>query len=285
MKIYVPIQPILEITALNECMEANFRHPYYFPGEFHPFWEMVYVLDGKLQAASDENIYTLHKGDLILHKPMEFHRLWTMDDTDIHALIIGFCAGGDLLPELENGAYVLTDCQQQFIESLLHDLHCFLPAKTPYLLKEMLQKWNDSVAQIHTFVNNLENFLISLVSHPKPISFRTVSNTTNAQIYRAIVAELNKNVEGWITTKDLAQKLHCSPAQINRVFARYSDIGIHKYLLKLKTAAAIRMLRQGTSVSEISTQLAFSNQNYFSSVFKRETGFSPTQYIRRITNR
>ena len=57
-------------------------------------------------------------------------------------------------------------------------------------------------------------------------------------------------------------------------------MGIHKYLLKLKTAAAIQLLQQGCSVNEVSRQLGFANQNYFSTVFKRETGLPPSRYAK-----
>jgi len=283
MKIHIPIDPVLEITALDECLLANFPHPYYFPGEFHPFWEMVYVTEGTLQAASEENIYTMHKGDIIFHKPMEFHRLWSVDNTDIHAMIIGFCANGSMMNTLENGAFVLSDAQQQEIESIIDYLHSFLPKENPSFLPEMLKKWEEIAAEIHTFVNRLENFIVSLASHPKPLMRKAIADTTDAQIYRRIVEELNASLDSWPTIEELSHKLHCSPAQIHRSFARYSDIGVHKYLLKLKTASAIRLLRDGISVCEISRTLGFSNQNYFSTVFKRETGFSPTQYLRRNT--
>ena len=282
MKIHVPIQPILEITALDECMDARFAHPYYFPGEFHPFWELVYVLEGKLQAAINENIYTLQKGDMLLYKPMEFHRLWSVDNTDIHAFIVGFCARGDMLHTLESGAYVLTERQQQTVEGLLDMLYTFVPQGKKHLLKQMLEHWSENIAPIHVFLNDLENFLISLAGHPQNLTQGRVLDATDAQTYRSVVAELNANLKGWVTTGEIARKLHCSSAHINRVFARYSDIGVHKYLLKLKIAAAIRMLQLKTPIAEISTQLGFPNQNYFSTVFKRETGFAPTRYLRNM---
>lgn len=284
MKIHVPFQPILEITALDECMNANFRHPYYFPGEFHPFWELVYVLDGKMQVAIGKDIYTMHKGDIVLYKPMEFHRLWTVDNTDIHAFVVGFSAKGDMLSVLESGTYVLTNEQQMEIEALFHYLHTFTPKDKTHLLQQMAKQWNENIAQIHRFINNLENFLISLATQPRTLTQKTVAESSQAQSYCSIVAELNAHIRSWITTEDIAAKLHCSPAQVNRIFARYSDIGVHKYLIKLKIATAIQMLRDDIPISEISAQLAFSNQNYFSSVFKRETGFSPSQYLKQNTD-
>ena len=41
---------------------------------------------------------------------------------------------------------------------------------------------------------------------------------------------------------------------------------------------AIELLEKGALVSEVSEQLGFSNPNYFSLVFKRETGHTAIQH-------
>lgn len=284
MRLHLPIQPVLKITALNECKDSHFYHPRYFPGEFHPFWELVYVLDGEVQAVVDENIYTIGGGDMVIYNPMAFHSLWTMDHIDAHVFIIGFSLDGEGLASLDSGAYTLNPAQQTEIEQLLEFLRRFIPKEKGHLLEEMVSKRETLTTQTHIFANKLEIFLLSLIDNLTPLSHGIVSYSAYAQTYRTIVTELSANLEGWITTKEIAAKLHCSTAHVNQVFARYSDIGVHKYLLKLKIAAAIRMLYENVSVSDISTRLGFSNQNYFSSVFKRETGFSPTQYVRLNTD-
>lgn len=282
MKIHVLIDPVLRITSLDNCLHIDFPHPYYFPGEFHPFWEMVYVTEGTLQAASEENIYTMHKGDIIFHKPMEFHRLWSIDDTDIHALIIGFCAKGSVLSSLENGAFILSSMQEAELNGILQALRATFPEPRQAFLRAMLSSWQENAGEVQKFINRFENFLISLANDPKPLVRKTISDATDSLVYRKIVEELNASLDGWPTIQQLAEKLSFSPAQLHRSFAKYSDIGIHKYLLKLKTASAIQLLQEGRSVNEVSHLLGFSNQNYFSTVFKRETGFSPTHYLQRI---
>ena len=284
MRLHLPIRPILEITALNECKDSHFRHPRSFPGEFHPFWELVYVLDGKVQVVVDENIYTVSSGDMVIYEPMAFHSLWTVENVDAHVLIIGFSLNGEGLSDLKSGAYTLNATQQTEATELLTYLHSFIPNEVGHLLEEMIPNQDAYATQIYLFAKRLEMFLLSLISNLNPLTHGTISYSAHAQTYRTIVTELNANLEGWITTKEITEKLGCSTAHINQVFARYSDIGIHKYLLKLKIAAAIRMLHKNTPVSEISARLAFSNQNYFSSVFKRETGFAPTQYIQQNTD-
>ena len=140
----------------------------------------------------------------------------------------------------------------------------------------MLDPWD----RIMTFINHYEVFRLSLIQKHDPLTEKALVEDEVSILYRKTVAELNRNVEGWITTEELAKILCCSSSQLKRTFAKYSNIGIHKYHLKLKTAAAGRMLRQGISPSQIATKLGFASQNYFSTVFKRETGVSPSMYLR-----
>lgn len=276
------VSPVLQVTALNNCLTCHFPHPYYFRGEFHPFWEMVYVIDGSFRAAGNEKVYTLKKGDVIFHKPMEFHRLWSLERQDIHAYIIGFCASGSLLDQLEASAFVLSPDQQAQLEQAMAFAATHFPAEdhkgVQDHLRTMEQLQDQRPAQIQIFLELLQLFLLSLANESDPLTVKSLSNSEDSILYRSIVKLLTEHLHDWVTTEQLARELHYSATRIKRTFAKYSDIGIHKYLLKLKTAEAIHLLRRGYPCSEVSGILGFANQNYFSTVFKRETGYPPSLY-------
>ena len=277
----IAVEPVLQITALNNCLNARFSHPYYFPGEFHPFWEMVYAVDGTFRVAGNEKVYTMRKGDVIFHKPMEFHRLWSAEGQDIHAYIIGFCATGSLLQQLEGGAFVLNEEQQSQMEELMEYVSGeFSPKGIDYLAR-VEQEREEKAVQIQGYAERLTLFLLSLARGTVQLTVKEHSDSEDSRIFRDTVQLLTQRINGWIDTDDIARQLHCSQTRIKRVFAKYSDIGIHKYLLKLKTAEAIKLLRGGAPCIEVSRYLGFSNQNYFSTVFKRETGYPPSHYSRR----
>ena len=111
-----------------------------------------------------------------------------------------------------------------------------------------------------------------------PLTVKEVTDSKDARLYRKIVRLLAEHARDWITLEEIAQRLNYSPSRIKRTFALFSDIGIHKYLLKLKITEAIRMLDSDLPCSEVSRALGFENQNYFSTVFKRETGVPPSRY-------
>lgn len=284
MKFHIPLEPVLRIEALNTCVLFQMSHPYDFHREFHPFWEMVYVIDGTLRIACQERIYTMKQGDLVFHRPMELHRLWSVEGSSFQALVVGFHADGPLLSQLESTAFVLTQQQQTDMHELIQWLRESFPDSRSQILRYVEENRDIYAPRIQMLCNKLELFLISLLHQPTSPQPKPQSHSQSARLYSRIVEALNGSPDGWITARQIAQQLHCSESQVKQVFARYSDMGIHKYLLKLKIAAAMQLLRQGNSVNEVSRRLGFSNQNYFSTVFKRETGIPPSHYAREAAD-
>ena len=52
----------------------------------------------------------------------------------------------------------------------------------------------------------------------------------------------------------------------------------------MKINYSLSLLSEGYSVAEISRVLSFSSQNYFSMVFRREMGMSPSEYKKKSEN-
>lgn len=275
------IGKVIEIDSLISMFEANYEGAYYFPGEFHPFWELVYVMNGEVCVSGDEKVYTLKAGDIIFHKPMEFHRLWSANGEKFHVFITAFRADGPLTGAIENLALSLSKEQKAEIERLRSFIRRHFPDKNGNYHIAMFREWNERRSEIQLVSNMLERLLLS-VSGGSEIEVKSTDSSGVSGLYRQIISKLNENVYGQITLRELAEQCNFSTAQLKRAFAVYSDIGIHKYFLKLKIAMSIRLLGKGMSISEISRTLSFSNQNYFSAVFKRETGLSPTEYKRTV---
>ena len=81
-----------------------------------------------------------------------------------------------------------------------------------------------------------------------------------------------------MSLEDVAKLCGVSTATVKNCFSGYAGCGIHKYLLKIKMRNASELLKDGKTVSEVSDILGFSNPNYFSYVFKRETGKTASSF-------
>ncbi len=89
---FQPVERLVHITTLVEIINASRPYGHYFPGESHDFWEGVYVHEGAVTATADEQVFQLRPGQFLLHKPMEFHRIWSAPDCSPWLVNISFRA-------------------------------------------------------------------------------------------------------------------------------------------------------------------------------------------------
>lgn len=78
---------------------------------------------------------------------------------------------------------------------------------------------------------------------------------------------------------DIAAALHISPPYISRLMKTALQTTFVDYLTSKRIKEAIRLMKEPENkLSWISQQVGYSNQHYFSSVFKKYTGVSPSVY-------
>ena len=129
--------------------------------------------------------------------------------------------------------------------------------------------------------NRLENFLLELnltnletdsqnVLHGKEKNFQ--------RILKAMHEHYKENLD--LTT--LAIICNLSVSNMKKIFHEFYDQGVMAYFNGLKIRSAMAMLKTDIPVREISDSLGFDNQNYFSHVFKKHTGLSPTAYRKQL---
>lgn len=275
----VKVIPKIKIKSFVSAFEATYRGGFDFKGENHNFWEFVYVIDGIICVTADDRVHTLKTGDIIFHKPMEFHKLKTINQKNATLLIMSFYLEGDSVDYFENAVFSLNRDSQDKIEQIVTFLRKNKPEehKNNYLFTLK----NDPVL-IQETANYTELFLISLLS--SDVKTKGVT-TRSAMVYKKIINVMKENVEKNLTIDELAELCGMSTSNLKKVYSMYSVFSIHKYFVKLKIARAVEMLEEGYNVTEISDILGFNNQNYFSIVFKRETSMSPLNYRKNILDK
>lgn len=263
------------ITNFYTIFEQKNDADFYFSGECHPQWEMVYVIDGCVGVTADKKIYTLSKGDIIFHKPMEFHKIWNEKTEHSHVFICSFDLEGKYIHVLRDNVYTLKDESLKIMEMFL----CFFRSQIPKNIKSFtafdygsLIKDNDTMLQIA--INYLELVFLNL-SYSKQ-TYEIPSE--KMMLYTKIAEILEENIYGKITISQIAKMCNVSASTLKNCFTEYSGCTIHKYFLNIKIRAAIDLLKSGKNVNEVSDMLNFANPNYFSYVFKRETGTSAKIY-------
>ena len=95
---------------------------------------------------------------------------------------------------------------------------------------------------------------------------------------------LQDHIQSGFTEEELATDLRYHPYYLNRVLKKYTGETLHAYLLHERVRMAMAMLRAGgKTAEEIAHACGFSNPSHFAKVFKKYTGFTPTDYRKAKT--
>ena len=88
-----------------------------------------------------------------------------------------------------------------------------------------------------------------------------------------------------IRLEQLAAVSGKSPSQAERLFRATLGLPPYRYVLNRKIEIACQLLTEtGMSIRDISSYLSFEDEFYFSGLFRRKMGVSPTQYRKQSLN-
>ncbi len=87
------------------------------------------------------------------------------------------------------------------------------------------------------------------------------------------------HVREHLTLNDVANSFSISPNYLSQLFKKYNDMGFNEYVTYLKIQEAKKLLAEGNyKIYEIADMLSFESAFYFSKVFKKVEGISPTDH-------
>ncbi len=288
----IELKNTIEIEKLVSIYYYEYAKDFVFNGERHDFWEFLYVDKGQAEVMADTQGYKLEEGDIIFHKPNEFHSVW---------------ANGKIAPNLIVMSFVCNSPAMKFFENKIlrietHEEKSIL-AK---IIEERLNTFDtslfDSISQSHIKRSSmigsqqlirlyLELFLITLIrnntyiENQKRISPVTRQRVENDLLDR-IIYYMKDNTDNNLMIGDICNEFAISRTQLKALFKEKLNTGAMQYFRHLKMERAKDLIREGRyNFSEIAGILKFSSVNYFSQSFKRVVGMNPSQYADSVKSK
>lgn len=88
-----------------------------------------------------------------------------------------------------------------------------------------------------------------------------------------------RNYASDITTERICKEFHGSRSGFSHTFKKETGKSFREYLTEVRLSHAKRLLKYSNlTVTEIALSVGFNDANYFSNVFKKYLGTSPTAY-------
>ncbi|MGH0600342.1 bifunctional transcriptional activator/DNA repair enzyme AdaA [Bacillus mycoides] len=93
---------------------------------------------------------------------------------------------------------------------------------------------------------------------------------------------IEKHFDEVLTLDLLAEICHGSPYHLQRTFKKIVGISPIEYIQQFRIKKATEYLSHtNQSIMEISTDVGIENPEYFATLFKKKTGFTPTEYRKK----
>ena len=98
-------------------------------------------------------------------------------------------------------------------------------------------------------------------------------------LFDSILAYIQRNFMQQITVANIAETCMCSQSTVAHLFKKQTGKTVNAFITELRINQAKKLLKTtDMSISDISIMCGFLNINYFPTIFKKHTNYTPTEY-------
>lgn len=254
-------------------------------GESHDFPELLYVNSGMHTLKVDGVPYTMEPGQLILYAPHTFHEGHLSSSAVLN--IISFEAE---LPEsfpFYNKVITLTGKQQNTLSQIISEgLDVFHNAPEETGLLGTIPRVDIADYALQQLKNRLELFLIELYKTTEPKRPRTIAvnqENLHSEQFAMVTDFLSSQLSENLSLEQIAHGCSISVSKLKLLFKEQCSCGPIAYFIAMKITAAKKMICDTSlSFTQIAEQLGFQSVHYFSKLFKKKTGMTPSEYAKSL---
>ena len=284
----IPLAQKVNVTSLVSAFHTVLPADFGYDGESHSGWEFVYVESGKIKATADDKTYIMKKGELVCHKPHEFHKINSYHG-DAGVIIFCFHYDASEMTYFNNKILFVNQREQHYLNDIASNSpKIFLPKEPLEIVRDGSMDINPNSDPIsEQFVKNtIEVLILSLLSAGSTERKKRIESYAYHVQRKTLTDDIKKYLEDNLSKKilisDIAKHFSYSQSSIKQIFYKEVGCGFTGYLNKRRIERAKELLLNNYSISNASEELGFETVNYFSTVFKRETGASPSNFLKEM---
>ena len=154
-----------------------------------------------------------------------------------------------------------------------------------YLMKPIDKEELNNVIQSIVSGFDLSSKISGLLKEKNQIEHIQLLETLNKEdhLVDKIMEYINLHYSEKIFLSDIADVLNYSESLLSKRFRRVTQMTFNEYLNRFRIQKSIEYMKKGTyGLTEISDICGFSDYKYFSTVFKKYTGYTPSQFTNMI---
>ena len=256
----------------------NSKTSFITAAHWHPEFEIIYMLEGKIELKSNKQTYTLFPGEIAFISPGRLHSIIGLEEkTRYHAFVFSL----DLISLPQSHFF-----QKQVIEPIKMGSHQFPPVlhtnalcyyAVSNALDRILQFSKDAPNRKQIVFSSIISVFVSMMDHMENCT--GVMHRKNSEPVKNALQYMTDHFSEHLTLDDIANHVHLHPNYLCSLFKDYTGQTVFQHLNRIRIEHAAELLKGNTrSVTETASQCGFENTVFFSKKFKELMGISPKEY-------
>lgn len=271
--------PEIPVDLFTKKYDMRNGVPDPYSWHYHKDVEIIYVLEGRLRLMLENKEVELSAGDIYYVDSMRMH--YTKKFENVYYGCCIFPVVPFLLDAFPEGALIfLNGCSSYDFEKLLLQNPDAKVSLTD-LMREMLNHQERRTYGYSLLLQaDLKKMLFLLIQlfRTEENEYQNQKNEECRKIVEA-VSYVNKHISEKIDLNLLCQQCHYSYHYFSKLFKQYIGVNFTEYLMRERVKLSkVYLTESDKSVSEISYDVGFPNENSFFRSFRKCTGLTPKQY-------
>ncbi len=282
------LKDTLHLESIFTIHYFEYYNTYCFNGESHDFWELLYIDKGMIFVEADSRKFCLSQGQIIFHKPNEFHSVRANGNIAPNTIVVSFACHSPAMDALAGYVGHVNLTERQLLANIMLEARNSFETDLgdPEYQKLKLRNPHDlgSEQLIRLY---LETLLISLIRKrdrlQNTVATSTIQQNLECHYYEITKEFIEKNIDANLSLQTLAQQAMVSVSYLEKLFKRFSGMSVIQYCTNYRIEEAKKLIREeAINITQIAEHLGFSSIHYFSRVFKKSEGMSPSEYGRSV---
>lgn len=288
----VHLQDSITITDIVSVHYFQYMSDFSFPGESHDFWELICVDRGEIMAVAGDRKLALKKGNILFHKPNEFHNVLTNGRISPSLVVISFYCHSPCMKAFENQLMTVQDTEKELMAQIIVEARNTFDGRLddPYQEKLVFLDKPASFGSAQLISHYLEQLMIHLYrryfSYPLPVHsnhFLSSKSGGGNDTYNRIVRYMEEHINEQITIDKICKDNLVGRSQLQKLFRDAQGCGVIEFFSMMKIDTAKQMIRDHQlNFTQISDKLGYTSIHYFSRQFKQLTSMTPSEYATSI---
>ncbi|WP_105616188.1 AraC family transcriptional regulator [Vallitalea okinawensis] len=241
----------------------------------HEFLTINYITSGTCDYIINDKSYLAKKGDIIILNPFTSHYKEITSTEDVSIFHFGL---NDIEIKGVEKNRLQTSCPVLSIKKYKQELYnCYHEIMTVQEKKDIGWELLNKALIL--------KFLIIILKELSPINSEKIEHYFNFETYdkhtvvETIITYINENYMKKVSIEQFSQSTYLSSNYISKIFKEITGDTLINYLINLRIEKAKQILEEGHfTIQEVSQKVGYEDPYYFSKLFKKKYGCSPSEY-------